>query len=542
MRSLIPKSPKVAPLLVWLAGTVSYWLAIAWVRRFHPEWIFDGFKIRPDGSDSAWQTIRLWEMWVVGPRTLWDMHVYPPLYDAIRFLLMQPETLSGQSPSALAVDQRLYVLNSVLYGLVGMIVYLWVRDLTNSAWWSAGGAALWLLAPASLAFMSILSQTGPAVAAMAVAFYALYRFSRTRRYPYLLGFFLALLVASLTRNVVQIHVLIVLIIAVFGMWWITKNRRPWMLVTNLMVVGLLAFWPLRSFVLYATFDVSSHTGYNRAGALWINPESVPPMIPAEVREQYLELQSTRESLDDPSVLASLSPDEVAELRTTVVDLEAQWINTAAGYPDIDFANADVYPDRLMANSLRLSSGWNTREMALGNYQLGNAANRFIVEQPVAATAAAIRSLGITIPTIFRSVSVQWYNGFSQNFPLSKPLDWIFSQWRFALLLGLTAIILMTHFGLRGTWQRVIRYGWFAVFWFLTAIPILLSNRYWPPGIPEPTHSEADRLRALVDVPVYVLMTFAAFLVVRGIRRRGTAQPKGTRDSAEVSQHKDSLRR
>ncbi len=77
---------------------------------------------------------------------------------------------------------------------------------------------------------------------------------------------------------------------------------------------------------------------------------------------------------------------------------------------------------------------------------------------------------------------------------------------------------MAHFGIRGTGQRAIRYGWFAVFWTLAAIPILLSNRYWPPSIPEPTHSEADRLRALVDVPIYVLMTFAAFLVVQRIRR------------------------
>lgn len=180
---------------------------------------------------------------------------------------------------------------------------------------------------------------------------------------------------------------------------------------------------------------------------------------------------------------------------------------------------DVYPQRLVDNALRLSSGWNTQDLVLGNYRLGEAANSFILEQPLVATSAALRSLTITVPTIFRSVSVQWYNGFSYTFPLSQPLDWVFSQWRFALLIGLTVLIVVVHFGLRGTWQRVIRYGWFAVFWILTAIPILLSNRYWPPSIPEPTHSEADRLRALVDVPIYVLMTFAAYLVVQGIRRR-----------------------
>lgn len=504
--------------MVWLIGIVSYWVAVAWVRLFYPDWVFDGFKLRPDSSDSAWQTIRLWEMWKVGPRTLWDMHIYPPLYDAVRFLLMQPETLSGQSPSASAVDQRLYLLNAVLFGLVAMVVYLWVRDLTGNGWWAAGGAALWSVVPASLAYMSLLSQTGPAVASMAVAFYLLYRFSRTRRYPYLCGFLLALLATSLIRNVVQIHVLLMLMIAAVGMWWITSRKRPWMLATNLIIVGLIAFWPIRAFALYATFDVSSHTGYNRAGALWIDPESVPPMIPPEVKKEYVQLESARESLEDPEVLASLSANEVAELRVKVVDLEGKWAETAAQYPGIDYANVDVYPNRLIENSLRLSSGWNTREMALGNFQLGAATNRFILEQPLDATAAAMRSLGITIPTIFRSVSVQWYNGFSQTFPLSKPLDWIFSQWRFALLIGVTLVVIVAHFGIRGTGQRAIRYGWFAVFWILAAIPILLSNRYWPPSIPEPTHSEADRLRALVDVPIYVLMTFAAFLVVQRIRR------------------------
>jgi hypothetical protein len=58
---------------------------------------------------------------------------------------------------------------------------------------------------------------------------------------------------------------------------------------------------------------------------------------------------------------------------------------------------------------------------------------------------------------------------------------------------------------------------------LTAIPVFLSNRYWPPEVPEPVHSEADRLRGLIDVPVYVLMTFAAWIVASGVARRVRAR-------------------
>ena len=516
MRRIGFSQPWIAPTIVWLAAGAAYWLAVAWVRAYSPEWIFDGFKLRPDGSDSAWQTIRLWEMWVVGPRTLWDMHVYPPLYDALRYLLMQPETLAGQSPDALAVDQRLYVINSMLFGLVAMVVYLWVRDLTGSGWWGLVGATLWTAIPASLAYMSLLSQPGPAIAAMAVAFYLLYRFSRTRRYTYLAGFLSALLIASLTRNVVQIHVLAVLIIAAVGMWWITRNRRAWMLVVNIGFIALIAFWPLRTYALYATFDVSTHTGYNRAGALWINPTSVPELIPESVKRQYEEYTASAQALRDPTILAELTPDEVQELRVDFSQQEQEWSVTKQSYPGVDFESVGVYPDRLIENSQRLSSGWNTPELLLGNYRLGRAANTFILEQPIEATAAALRSLQITVPTIFRSVDVQWYNGFSKTFPLSGPLDSIFSGWRFAVLIGLSIAIILGHYGIAKSGRLLVRYGWFAVFWLLTLLPVLLSNRYWPPEIPEPTHSEADRLRALVDVPVYVLMTFAAFLVTRRI--------------------------
>lgn len=458
MSSLWARRPDwLAPIGIWLAGIASFWLAILWVKIFSPDWIFEGFMLRPEGSDGAWQTIRLWEMWSYGPSTLWWEHIYPPLYDGIRYLFMLPETSQGLEPSTLAVDFRLYLLHSVLFGLTAMIVYLWVRDLTTSGWWALFGAALWCAVPASLAYYILMYQTGLAISAMAVAFYLLYRFSRTRRNSYAIGFLVALLIASLTRNVVQIHVFVILVVAAFAFWWIGRPRRWWMLIVNLLLVALIGFWPARAYVLYSTFDVSTHTGYNRVGALWLNPAEVPV------------------------------PDE--------------------------------YPANINENAVKLSSNWNTQETLKDNYRLGKAADEFILTHPLEATRNALKSLTITVPTLFRSVYVQWYNGHNWTFPFMPAVDWIFSSWRFALLILAAAIVIIRHFGMRGTFTRVRRYRWFAVFWLLTAIPVLLSNRYWPPEIPEPTHSEADRLRALIDVPVYVLMTFAAFLIAAAARRR-----------------------
>lgn len=464
----------VAPVAVWVAAAAWIGLIYYWMQWVHPEALIEGFKLRDESSDNAWQTLRLWELWKVGPEALWLTHIYPPLYDGIRWLMMQPETSAGLSPSAVAVDQRLYVMNAILFGLVAMVVYLWVRDLTRSGWWGLAAATGWSLLPASISFMTLLNQTGLAIASMAVAFYYLYRFCRTRRNVYALGFFIALLVASLTRNVLQIHVIVVVIIAAFAFWIMGRPRRTAALVMNLGLVAVILFWPVRTFVMYSTFDVSTHTGYNRAGALWINPNSVP----------------------EP-----------------------------------------VWPENIERNATALSSGWNTQETLKDNYRLGNAANDLIIQEPVEAASRVLKSLAITIPVAFRSVYVQWYNAFLFEYPLARALDWVFSGIRFAGLIVLSFLVIGYSYGLRRSLFLMRRYLWFIIFWTLTAIPVALSNRYWPPEVPEPIHSEADRLRGLIDIPIYVAMAYAAFLVVRRVipivmrKKPSSSSPAGTDTSS-----------
>jgi len=289
-------------------------------------------------------------------------------------------------------------------------------------------------------------------------------------------------------------------------------------------------------MLYATFDVSTHTGYNRAGALWINPLNVPEYVPGDAKRIYDEYTAAEQSLNDPAALATLTPAEVQDQRADFFVLEQRWNEVRQQYPEVDFETADVYPERLLANATKLSSNWNTQETLRDNYRLGKVTNDYILTQPVEATSSALRSLTVTVPTMFRSVYVQWSNSFNSSFPGVKALDWVFSGWRFALMILVSVGIIIGHFGTRTSSRLLIRYGWFAVFWVLTAIPAFLSNRYWPTDIPEPIHSEADRLRALIDIPVYVTITFAAFLVFRkGYRRWATRSSKPTGNGHVVVQ-------
>jgi hypothetical protein len=404
-------------------------------------------------------------MWKLGPQTLWQMHIYPPLYDSIRFILMQPEVRNGQSPSSIEVDHRLYVVNALLFGLIAMVVYLWVRDLTKSGWWAAGAAGIWSLLPTSISYVTLLSNPGLGMATMTVSFYLLYRFCRTRRNIYALGFLLALLAASLTRNVVQIHVLVILLAAAVAFFVMGRPRSWWALGANLLLVALIAVWPVRAYVMFGTFDVSTHTGYNRAGTLWINPKDVP----------------------EP-----------------------------------------VYPENLLRNATLLSSGWNTQEALKDNYRLGKAANDLMIHHPIEAAKRLASSLQFTVPSALRSVFTPWSNAFLENFPLARPLDWLFSGWRLPALIIATFSVIFGTAGWRRSLGYFRQYGWFVAFWILTALPVAFSNRFWPVDAAIPFASEADRLSGLLAAPIYALMALAASIVVRRASRVWRSRQHQTR--------------
>jgi len=452
----------IAPLAVGLAAFA--WLSII-SRTFmaaNASWLPAGFRIHDMSANNSQQTVDVAEMNSYGIKFAWYEHVYPPLLDLIRYGLASPEIRAGLEPSGDLIDQRLYWLFAVFYGVMAAIVYLWVRDLTRSGWWALAASAVWVFSPISVTVMTLLEPTPLSLTLVTVMFYLLYRFLKTRRMGYSTAFFVALLVASLSRNVVQLHVLVILVIAVFAFWWMARRRSGWLMAANVVLVLLTFFWPTRAYVMYGTWDVSTHTGYHRAGALWIDPRTAP----------------------EPS-----------------------------------------YPFHISDNALSFSSRFNTQPLVAENYKLGLAANDLMMQQPVEAAGRLWKSLGITVPNALLPITETTDNYLVQSFWWKAPYEWVFSGWRYmALLIGAAFIIVWSR-GWSGTLSLLRRYGWFAVFWTLVAIPVAFSNRYWPPGTEDlgPLHTEAARLKAFLEVPLYAVIVYALWVAVGRVRARSTTQ-------------------
>jgi len=502
------------PILVAVVSAGALQLVVQNFRQANEATLPDGYRIQDWPSNWLMQTLGLEDLIPFGPMAFWYSHVYPPLQDMIRYVFTFPETWSGQDISPEAVDMRLYVLYALCFGLVNAMLYVWVRSLTRSGWWSLGVTVVWAVHPGYITVMTLLDPSPLAMVFITLTLLFLFLFLRYRHLGYATGFFAALVFASLARTVTQTHVLAVVVVALVAFWFIAAKRTWWLMALNIALVALLFVMPIRMQVLYATWDVTSYGGYHRAGPLWIDPRTVPQPVPESVMEQYQAYELARANAEDPAQLAQMTPEEIRQAQAEFAQAEALWQQQRAAYSDVDFATARAYPDRIEQNALKFSSRFNTREQVLDNFRLGAAANEFLFSQPVESAQRLAQSLAITVPEAFRPASEYTQNYLVEDLPWRGVWDWLFSSWRYVLLIAGAAAVIMWTRGWQGTRRLVVKYGWFAVFYALLALPIMFSNRFRP-GDEDigPMWTDAIRQKVFLEIPVWALGGYAIWLLV-----------------------------
>jgi hypothetical protein len=440
----------LAPVVVAVVSTAALHLALRTFRLLNKDVIPEGYRVQDWTSNWLMQTLGLEEMIPFGPRAFWYSHVYPPLQDMIRYVFTFPETSAGDSLSPISVDFRLYALYTVLYGVVNALLYVWIRSLTRNGWISLGVTVVWAVHPGYITIMTLLDPSPLAMLTISLSLFFLYMFLRYRHLAWSTAFFAALLLASLARTVTQIHVLAVLFVALVAFWFISRRRTWWLMVLNVLLVLLLCAIPVKMKVMYDTWDVTTYGGYHRVGPLWIDPRTVP------------------------------EPE---------------------------------YPQHIIDNALAFSSRFNTQEQVKDNYRLGGAAGEFLVTRPLEVPERLWKSLQITVPEALRPSSKYTQNYFVEKIPWRDAWDWLFSGWPYLLLISASAVVIGWTRRWRGVGRLLVKYGWFVVFYGLLALPILFSNRFRP-GEEDlgPVWTDAIRQKVFLEMPIWVLMGYALWLV------------------------------
>lgn len=421
-----------------VAGAMATWQYV--IRSRFGSSMNMNFYFQETSSDSLMQTVEISRIVDHPLKSLWYLHVHPPLFDFIRFLLVLPDHLLGNDVTGMLADRRLYTFYVFLFSCASVLVYSTVRMLAVGRTWSIILTVAWTLYPGNVAMATYLDSTYLSAVLLLLTVNRGLSWLKFGRLVNATVCFVAILLLSWTRTLLQIYVLVPLV--VLGSVYIIRLRKPRMVATTLVALtAALLILPIKQFVLFGSFSTSTFVGAHQLGLI-----------------QY-----------EPSV------DELSKV---------------------------TVPSRLLTNAAQFESKYNSVPGAVLNYRQEKVFRARLFGSPV----ASLQSIPGTIAVVARDAlsATQEYqpNPASSNLPLSASWRWLFSGWRYALLVVLGAAGLIVRPGIR----RVES-------WFILACLIVVGSQILVGALRSRdgafTWTEADRLKFIIE-PVLFCVIGAGF--------------------------------
>ncbi|MBZ4418370.1 hypothetical protein [Myxococcus sp. RHSTA-1-4] len=241
-------------------------------RRYAP----DGLRFQAWNSERMMQTLSLRDLRDEPLRSLWYLHIQPPLLDVFRASLAGLHRSLDEASLVDAVDRWTYVAWAAVFAATAALVFSWLHRLAG--WRTAlVGTVLWVLHPAAIAFATLLDGTAASAAAFLWFCLEQWRFHRGEgSVPRLAA---ATLVLFFLRSIFQWPFL------VLGVLSLVLLRVPARRVVRYAaVVGLLAgLYVAKQFVLFGTPMTSTFDGMNFCRAIGMGEPDVSELrLPRDI--------------------------------------------------------------------------------------------------------------------------------------------------------------------------------------------------------------------------------------------------------------------
>ena len=319
-------------------------------------------------------------------RSIWYLHVNPPLFDVIRLLLVIPDHMLGNDITDMLVDRRLYFFYAVLFSCISILIYRTLRLLDCPQFWSVIVVLVWSIYPGNISMATYLDPTYLSAFLLMLATYQgmMWISSGNSRNAY--GTLIALVLLSWTRSLFQIQILFPVIL--FAIYRFIRKRefRPAAMM-QLALVLLLAVLPLKQFVLFGTFSTSSFVGAHQLGLIQYEP--------------------TNEELSAVEV-----------------------------------------PDRLIANASKIESKYNSSANAIQNFQQESVFRDRIRGAPLDSLSKVPSSVLKVGRNALSATQEYQPNHASEQLPWASLSRWLFSGWRYLAIAVIGLIGLCTKTRLR----------------------------------------------------------------------------------------------
>ena len=109
-------------------------------------------------SNSLMQTLPAYLLEQKPLSSLYFNHTSPPLFDAMRALIATFWN-ADYAPLPQFIDKGLYGLHTVLFGILSVLIFVWIAKATGSRIASWLGALIWILHPGPISMYSFLDPT-----------------------------------------------------------------------------------------------------------------------------------------------------------------------------------------------------------------------------------------------------------------------------------------------------------------------------------------------------------------------------------------------
>ena len=297
-------------------------------------------------SETMMQTVSILDLKQHLFQSLWNIHIQPPMFDSLRGLLA---LFSGSSDSLQLqyfVDQGLYLIWGVGYGLIVALMFWWLAKISNIQF-SLVATLIFAASPAALLYTTLLETTFLSSFLIFCFIYLLWKIKNSEPVsPFLLS--LSFLALFFTRSIFQWQWIFIVAICLVLMKYPLSSLKKF-IVISAVVMGLFL---TKQFLLFEIASTSSFTGLNLCQSIrackshFITPLALDSGIPSVLsRDQKLTGAHNFNNLVDLELNKAYLGDYKEKLSTiSVTDLISNYHQNLKIYfqPSSNYASTNTF--------------------------------------------------------------------------------------------------------------------------------------------------------------------------------------------------------
>jgi hypothetical protein len=230
--------------------------SLLFAEAYLQEFSIAGIYFHGIPSESMMQTVSIFDLKNEAFISLWNLHIQPPLFDALRMVLAKISSSNDPLYLQFEVDKGLYLIWAMIYGLICMTIFFWLSKISSN-WFALLSALLFAASPAMLLYATLLEATLLSSFLILCFIYLLWKIRNQERVsPWLLA--ISFLLLFLTRSIFQWQWLILIFISLVLLKYPIANLRKFLLISGIVV----ALFLLKQFLLFGVTSTSTFTGLN----------------------------------------------------------------------------------------------------------------------------------------------------------------------------------------------------------------------------------------------------------------------------------------